>query len=104
MRNAVLVFLTLFFIYNTQAQDSTEVIIKKQYTTQALGEYAAPTINGILEDEAWNLVEWGGDYIEWQPDENTPPSHQTKFKILYDSKNLILINVLHFLLPLPQQG
>jgi hypothetical protein len=90
VRNAVLVFLTLFFIYNTQAQDSTEVIIKKQYTTQALGEYAAPTINGILEDEAWNLVEWGGDYIEWQPDENTPPSHQTKFKILYDSKNLYI--------------
>lgn len=90
MRNAALVFLTLFFIYSAQAQDSTEVIIKKKYTTQALGDYAAPTINGILEDEAWSLVEWGNDYIEWQPDENTPPSHQTKFKILYDSKNLYI--------------
>jgi len=90
VRNAALVFLTLFFAYFSQAQDSTEVIIKKKYTTQALGEYAAPTINGILEDEAWNLVEWGGDYIEWQPDENTPPTHQTKFKILYDSKNLYI--------------
>nr|WP_288934962.1 DUF5916 domain-containing protein [uncultured Allomuricauda sp.] len=90
MRNAVLVFFSLFFVYNLQAQDSTEVIIKKKYTTKALGEYAAPTINGILEDEAWNLVEWGRDYIEWQPDENTPPSHQTKFKILYDSKNLYI--------------
>ncbi len=90
MRNVVLTFLSLFFFYNLQAQDSTEVIIKKKYTTKALGEYAAPTINGILEDEAWNLVEWGGDYIEWQPDENTPPTHQTKFKILYDSKNLYI--------------
>ena len=90
MKNAALVFLTLFSIYSAQAQDSTEVIIKKKYTTQALGEYAAPTINGILEDEAWNLVEWGGDYIEFQPDENTPPSYQTKFKILYDSKNLYI--------------
>lgn len=90
MRNAALVFLTLLFIHSAQAQDSTEVIIKKKYTTKALGEYAAPTINGILEDEAWNLVEWSGDYIEWQPDENTPPTHQTKFKILYDSKNLYI--------------
>ncbi|WP_127136495.1 DUF5916 domain-containing protein [Flagellimonas oceanensis] len=90
MRNAALVFLTLFLIYSAQAQDSTEVIIKKKYTTQALGDYAAPTINGILEDEAWGLVEWGNDYIESQPDENTPPSHQTRFKILYDSKNLYI--------------
>ncbi|WP_421823704.1 DUF5916 domain-containing protein [Flagellimonas oceanensis] len=90
MRNAALVFLTLFLIYSAQAQDSTRVIIKKKYTTQALGDYAAPTINGILEDEAWGLVEWGNDYIESQPDENTPPSHQTRFKILYDSKNLYI--------------
>jgi len=90
VRNAALVFLTLFLIFSLQAQDSTEVIIKKKYTTQSLGAYAAPTINGILEDEAWNLVEWGSDYIEWQPDENTPPSYQTQFKILYDSKNLYI--------------
>ena len=90
MRNVFLVFFSLFFFHNLQAQDSTEVIIKKKYTTQSLGEYAAPNINGMLEDDAWNLVEWGGDYIEWQPDENTPPSYQTKFKILYDSKNLYI--------------
>nr|WP_262917823.1 carbohydrate binding family 9 domain-containing protein [Muricauda sp. F6463D] len=85
-----MVLLTLLFVNNLQAQDSTEVIIKKKYITQTLGNYAAPTINGILEDEVWNIVEWGGDYIEWQPDENTPPAHQTKFKILYDSKNIYI--------------
>ena len=90
MKYAVLVFATLLSISKSQAQDSTEVVVKKTYTTHDLGEYAAPTINGILEDEAWNLVDWAGDYIEWQPDENTPPSHQTKFKILYDSKNLYI--------------
>ncbi|WP_421808011.1 DUF5916 domain-containing protein [Flagellimonas sp.] len=90
MKYAVLAFATLLFISKSQAQDTTEVVVKKTYTTHDLGEYAAPTINGVLEDEAWNLVEWAGDYIEWQPDENTPPSHQTKFKILYDSKNLYI--------------
>ncbi|MFN3137779.1 MAG: DUF5916 domain-containing protein [Allomuricauda sp.] len=90
MKYAVLAFATLLFISKSQAQDTTEVVVKKTYTTHDLGEHAAPTINGVLEDEAWNLVEWAGDYIEWQPDENTPPSHQTKFKILYDSKNLYI--------------
>ncbi|WP_293296750.1 DUF5916 domain-containing protein [Allomuricauda sp.] len=90
MRYEVLIFLALLFLNSSLAQDSTQVVAKKRYVTQSLGEYAAPDINGILEDDAWDLVEWGGDYIEFQPDENTPPSHQTKFKILYDSKNLYI--------------
>lgn len=90
MRYEVLIILALLFLNYSLAQDSTLVVAKKRYVTQSLGEYAAPDINGILEDDAWDLVEWGGDYIEFQPDENTPPSHQTKFKILYDSKNLYI--------------
>lgn len=90
MRYEVLIILALLFLNYSLAQDSTQVVAKKRYVTQSLGEYAAPDINGILEDDAWDLVEWGGDYIEFQPDENTPPSHQTKFKILYDSKNLYI--------------
>jgi hypothetical protein len=90
VRYEVLIILALLFLNSSLAQDSTQVVVKKRYVTQSLGEYAAPDINGILEDDAWDLVEWGGDYIEFQPDENTPPSHQTKFKILYDSKNLYI--------------
>jgi len=90
VRYEVLIILALLFLNYSLAQDSTLVVAKKRYVTQSLGEYAAPDINGILEDDAWDLVEWGGDYIEFQPDENTPPSHQTKFKILYDSKNLYI--------------
>ncbi|GLU42765.1 DUF5916 domain-containing protein [Allomuricauda sp. NBRC 101325] len=82
--------LCLLFTIVTYAQDSTEVIEKKIYVTQALGDMDAPAIDGLLNDPAWNLVEWGNDYIEWQPDENTPPTEQTKFKILYDSKNLYI--------------
>ncbi|RDY58936.1 hydrolase [Flagellimonas nanhaiensis] len=74
----------------TQAQDSTQVVPKKIYVTKNLGAETTPSIDGLLNDAAWNLVEWGGDYVEWQPDENTPPSDQTKFKIIYDSKNLYI--------------
>lgn len=46
----------------------------------------APEIDGVLNDAEWDIVEWTGDFIEFQPDNNTPPSQQTKFKITYDAK------------------
>ncbi|MEZ4810385.1 MAG: DUF5916 domain-containing protein [Allomuricauda sp.] len=85
-----LLFALLLFSFFLRAQDSTEVVPKKIYVTEALGQEVPPTIDGMLNDLAWNLVEWGGDYIEWQPDENTAPTHQTKFKIVYDHKNLYI--------------
>ncbi|WP_232520937.1 DUF5916 domain-containing protein [Flagellimonas nanhaiensis] len=87
--SGIILALALFPIF-TQAQDSTQVVPKKIYVTKNLGAETTPSIDGLLNDAAWNLVEWGGDYVEWQPDENTPPSDQTKFKIIYDSKNLYI--------------
>ncbi len=58
------------------------------YTTNFVDNLKAPVIDGILNDESWNLVEWDGDFIEFIPDENTSPTQQTKFKIIYDEKNL----------------
>ncbi|MEL6974650.1 MAG: DUF5916 domain-containing protein, partial [Bacteroidota bacterium] len=86
---------TLFAIFLViamcvSAQDSTQVVPKKIYVTQAIGGEEPPAIDGELNDLAWNLVDWTGDYIELRPDENTPPSYQTKFKIVYDSKFLYI--------------
>ncbi|WP_411030038.1 DUF5916 domain-containing protein [Spongiimicrobium sp. 3-5] len=72
------------------AQDSTSIVPKRIYTTASIGTQKPPVIDGILDDEAWNAVIWTGDYIENQPDENTPPSQQTKFKIIYDKKFLYI--------------
>jgi len=89
MKYNILVFSALCILsFPLCAQDSTAVIPKKKYTTKALGSEGPPEINGVLDDPAWNLVEWAGDYIEFQPDENTSPTFQTKFKIVYDAKNL----------------
>ncbi len=41
-----------------------------------------------MADASWDIVDWQTDFIENLPDENTPPTEQTKFKILYDSKFL----------------
>lgn len=63
-------------------------IPKRKYTTTYIQSDAAPKVDGLINEEAWNLVEWSGDYVEWSPEENTTPTEQTKLKILYDDKYL----------------
>jgi hypothetical protein len=60
----------------------------KTYTTHRLaGE--APEIDGNLGDPAWKLIEWGGgDFRQLSPDKGKPASVQTRFKLIYDDKNL----------------
>ena len=60
----------------------------KQYFTVEINPENAPKIDGYLNDEIWEKVDWGTDFIEVDPDENTTPTEQTKFKILYDQKHL----------------
>ncbi len=57
---------------------------KKSYTTDRLRSEIV--IDGKLSDEAWDQVEWGGDFIGHRPDYEAKPSQETKFKVLYDAK------------------
>ncbi len=61
----------------------------KSYTTQRISG-AAPAIDGILDDEAWKDVDWGGDFLQREPEQGEKPSEPTAFKILYDAKNLYI--------------
>jgi hypothetical protein len=75
-----------------QATDQKKPEIKKDslktYTTKAITS-DAPHIDGRLDDDAWKLVSWGGnDFRQLSPDKGKPASVQTRFKILYDDKNL----------------
>ncbi|MDG1284575.1 MAG: DUF5916 domain-containing protein [Flavobacteriaceae bacterium] len=47
-------------------------------------------MDGNLADSIWESAEWATNFIEVNPDENTDPSEQTKFKILYDQKHLYI--------------
>ncbi len=82
-----LTFVLCLLAFRSHAQQ-TETVPKKTYTTRPLDQVQSPEIDGLINEPAWDLVEWTGDYIENQPDENTPPSEQTKFKIVYDKKFL----------------
>ena len=69
------------------AQKSDSLIVKKKYFTKRLT--GGPIVlDGTPSEAAWDAVEWGGDFIQNQPNEGKPPSQPTQFKILYDNKYL----------------
>ncbi len=76
----------LFFSARSNPADTT--IERKKYFTKRLSH--AINLDGIPNDEAWNSVEWGGDFIQYQPNEGKAPSFPSQFKILYDDKFLYI--------------
>lgn len=61
---------------------------KKSYTTKSIVGLTPINIDGIIDESTWNEVEWTSDYVEFEPDNGKSPTEQTKFKIVYDEKNL----------------
>src|SRR5262245_46294709 len=89
--------LTVFHFITANSQTGDTSVPKKKYFTQRLqGEI---TLDGVLKEDAWNAVEWGGDFIQWQPHEGVAPSQQTNFKILYDDKFMYIGYQCHDLAP-----
>jgi hypothetical protein len=88
--NKTILSLILIFIFTgsyANSNDST-VIAKRTYQTAFVK--TAPVIDGMMNDECWNLVEWTSNFTQSQPVENKPPTQQTAFKILYDNDNLYM--------------
>ena len=61
---------------------------KRVYTTVSIANTEGISIDGNIDEAAWDVVEWTTDYVEFQPDVGTSPTEQTKMKIVYDDKNL----------------
>jgi Domain of unknown function (DUF5916)/Carbohydrate family 9 binding domain-like len=87
-----LTWLFLFFFFGItsaqEAENSQQTFAKRTYTTTSIGATESPKIDGDLTEAAWDLVDWTSDYVEFEPDNGTEPTEQTKMKILYDEKNL----------------
>ncbi|MFC2090260.1 DUF5916 domain-containing protein [Bacteroidota bacterium] len=61
---------------------------KRVYQPQHIGEHSPPKIDGILDDEIWQLGEFQGNFTQQQPYGNTPGTESTYVKVLYDRSNL----------------
>ncbi|WP_324720749.1 DUF5916 domain-containing protein [Salinimicrobium sp. HB62] len=90
------IFYLLFFIFSFNSafpQANTEPDVKlpfatRTYTTQSVAGKETIKIDGVIDEETWEAVDWTSDFVEFEPDNNTPPSYQTKMKIVYDEKYL----------------
>jgi hypothetical protein len=80
----ILISLFLMFLIIPFASGQTPE--KKQYKAERLTN--APDIDGILDEEVWNLGTWSGDFTQWEPYNGKPASQKTEFKILFDENNL----------------
>jgi hypothetical protein len=75
--------LFLFFIYLPFCASSQI----KTYATHKLTS-KPPDIDGKFIEACWGQIEWGGDFIQYSPYEDSLPSQKTTFAILYDDNNL----------------
>lgn len=75
----------LLFIFSEAGAQSDSLRVYS--TARLIGE--TPKIDGILNDVAWDRVPWGGgNFTQLDPDAGEPASVQTRFKVLYDDKNI----------------
>ncbi len=90
MKNLITTLFIIGIFQTLISQETpTEPTPKKKCFTQKISG-SSPSIDGKLDDAVWEQVEWNGDYIQREPADNTPPTHQTRFKILYDDKYLYI--------------
>ncbi|MEO9872699.1 DUF5916 domain-containing protein [Ekhidna sp.] len=75
----VVLFISGIYLFAQSDQAQT-----KSYTTDRTKTEIS--IDGLLNDEAWDQVEWGGDFNGHRPEYMVDPTQKTQFKILYDAK------------------
>jgi len=80
--------ITLFLIVLILPLASGQDLAKKQYTATRI--FIPPTINGILDDEAWQSGTWAGEFTQNQPYSGKPETQKTEFKILFDDNNIYM--------------
>lgn len=87
-KTRLLLLLFLFLFRQGWSQPADTLIPKKIYNTSRLN--GTITLDGIPSEDAWNAVEWGGNFTQWQPNEGSAPTQPTNFKILYDNRFLYI--------------
>jgi hypothetical protein len=80
------ILITLFFITLLLPLAQGQDPVKRQYTATRIS--FPPTINGNLDDEAWQSGTWTGEFIQNQPYSGKPETQETEFKILFDDNNI----------------
>ncbi len=75
----LVIFLNFFLCVAAQNKPGDSAVVKKKYFTKQLS--SGVTLDGIPGEEAWNSVEWGGDFTQWPPNEGKPPAQELILKL-----------------------
>ncbi|MFI1744473.1 DUF5916 domain-containing protein [Thalassobellus sediminis] len=86
----VICILTIIVYSVTNAQDANKILEKRIFTTQEVDAKDAPVIDGVMNFEEWSKVDWADNFTQRIPNEGDKPSQDTKFKVLYDAKNIYI--------------
>ncbi len=78
--------MTLVGAAQAQTESENHYETKRYFTNHAGSD--PPNIDGKIDDAVWDVVEWAGDFLQWDPAEGEAPTYQTEFKILYDQDAL----------------
>ena len=78
--------LLLLFVLSLNSQDEYQ---KKVYNTEQVQNQSI-SIDGSLDDEAWNAVEWAEGFTVQNPNNGDTPQNDTRFKIIYDLEYLYI--------------
>jgi len=90
MKKIILVlflFCSVILMARGNSAVAQKTIEKKVYSAGRLNT-ESPVIDGILDDKAWQKVEWGGGFIQREPYEGVNPSQSTAFKVIYNDDNI----------------
>jgi hypothetical protein len=83
MKNTALTILLILSVFFTASAQT------KSYSTKKI-DNSKIKIDGILNENAWESVEWAGEFSQYEPNEGEDPSQNTEFKIVYDENNLYI--------------
>ncbi|MCK5169355.1 MAG: carbohydrate binding family 9 domain-containing protein, partial [Bacteroidales bacterium] len=77
-----------FLMFTAIAQDNTTE--KKICNTKRISN-GPPKIDGLIDNDIWDIVEWSNGFIQRSPNDGEAPSQKTAFKVLYDDDNLYVL-------------
>jgi hypothetical protein len=81
-------YLTLICLVVTLVISNYSIAQEKRVAKAYQLNGEAPSIDGLLNDAAWNEVEWQNNFTQREPYSGKQASQQTSFKILYDKNNI----------------
>ncbi len=81
----------IFLSIGTASFGQNSAVIPKRSTISTdISDLEKPEIDGLLYEDIWQNGYWETQFVQRQPEENSAPSEQTAFKILFDEKYLYI--------------